>query len=47
MVLILGFVLFTMPFIVSQTEQAMVLQFGNPIRVVTVPGLYLSCRGRT
>lgn len=35
------FVLFTMPFTVSQTEQALVLQFGKPIRVVANPGLHV------
>ena len=38
-VVVLGFVLFTMPFIVNQTEQAIVLQFGEPIRVIEKPGL--------
>ena len=27
-------------FIVDQTQQALVLRFGNPVRVVTAPGLY-------
>ena len=40
-VIVLGFVLLTMPFIVTQTEQAIVLQFGNPVRVVAEPGLYV------
>ena len=35
------FVLLTMPFIVTQTEQAIVLQFGRPVRVVAKPGLYV------
>lgn len=33
-----GFVLFSSMFTVHQTSQAMVLQFGNPIRVVNQPG---------
>jgi membrane protease subunit HflC len=40
LVIVLGFVLFTMPFIVNQTEQTIVLQFGNPVRVASAPGLY-------
>lgn len=32
-------VLFSMFFTVDQTEQALVLQFGRPIRVITTPGL--------
>lgn len=28
-------------FVVNQREQALVLQFGNPVRVVTEPGLYV------
>jgi modulator of FtsH protease HflC len=32
-------VLFTVPFAVSQNEQAIVLSFGEPIRVVELPGL--------
>jgi len=35
-----AFVLFTMPFTVEQTEQAIVLQFGRPVRVVADPGLH-------
>jgi len=31
--------LFTVPFIVSQTEQALVLAFGRPVRLVAHPGL--------
>ena len=41
LVIVLGFVLLTMPFVVTQTEQAIVLQFGNPIRVVADPGLHV------
>ncbi|HWI28743.1 MAG TPA: protease modulator HflC [Stellaceae bacterium] len=40
-VIVALFVLFTMPFTVSQTEQAIVLQFGKPIRVVADPGLHV------
>ncbi|MGO8918215.1 MAG: protease modulator HflC [Stellaceae bacterium] len=36
---VLGFILLTVPFIVTQTEQAIVVQFGEPIRVVEQPGL--------
>ncbi len=39
--IVLVFVLLTMPFIVTQTEQAIVLQFGRPVRVVAKPGLYM------
>jgi membrane protease subunit HflC len=35
-----GFLAMSVLFIVSQTEQALVLQFGKPVRVVTVPGLW-------
>ena len=38
-ILILLFVLFSALFIVKQTEQALVLQFGDPIRVIKKPGL--------
>jgi membrane protease subunit HflC len=41
LVIVLAFVLLTMPFTVTQTEQAIVLQFGNPVRVVAEPGLYV------
>ena len=37
--IVLGFVLVTVPFTVSQREQAIVLQFGNPIHVIEEPGL--------
>lgn len=36
---VLIFVGFTMPFTVNQTEQAIVLQFGDPVRVIERPGL--------
>ena len=36
---VLGFILLTVPFVVTQTEQAIVVQFGAPIRVVLSPGL--------
>ena len=38
-ILILLFVIFSALFIVKQTEQALVLQFGDPIRVIKKPGL--------
>jgi modulator of FtsH protease HflC len=41
LVVVLAVVLLTMPFVVTQTEQAIVLQFGNPVRVVAEPGLYM------
>jgi membrane protease subunit HflC len=37
--LVLGYVGFSVPFQVSQTEQAIVVQFGEPIRLVEKPGL--------
>jgi modulator of FtsH protease HflC len=40
-VIVLAFAALTMPFIVNQTEQAIVLKFGNPIRVIANPGLYV------
>jgi modulator of FtsH protease HflC len=39
-IIVLGFVLFTVPFTVTQTEQGIVLQFGKPIRVVPDAGLH-------
>jgi membrane protease subunit HflC len=36
---VIGFLLYLSIFIVDQTEQALVLRFGNPVRVVTAPGL--------
>ena len=38
-ILFLIFVFFSALFIVKQTEQALVLQFGDPIRVIKKPGL--------
>jgi modulator of FtsH protease HflC len=40
--IVLGFLVLTVPFIVDQTQQAIVLQFGDPIRVVEQPGLNAS-----
>jgi modulator of FtsH protease HflC len=40
-VILAVFALFTMPFTVEQTEQAIVLQFGRPVRVVADPGLHM------
>src|SRR5215469_700402 len=37
--IVIGIFAMSSLFIVSQTEQALVLQFGRPIRVVTTPGL--------
>jgi membrane protease subunit HflC len=39
-VAVLGIVGFGAMFTVQQTEQALLLQFGNPVRVVTKPGLH-------
>lgn len=36
---LLAIIGFTVPFVVDQTEQAIVLQFGDPVRVVAEPGL--------
>ena len=36
-----GILLFSALFTVHQTQQALVLQFGNPIRVVQDPGLHV------
>ncbi len=36
---VVGFILYLSFFIVSQTEQALVLRFGEPVRVITSPGL--------
>jgi membrane protease subunit HflC len=38
-VLIVGFFAFSALFTVHQTQQALILQFGNPVRVETEPGL--------
>jgi modulator of FtsH protease HflC len=38
--IVLVFAGLTMPFTVEQTEQAIVLQFGDPIRKIDQPGLY-------
>ena len=38
-ILVLIFTIFSALFIVKQTEQALVLQFGDPIRVIKEPGL--------
>ncbi|MCX5516932.1 protease modulator HflC [Kaistia defluvii] len=39
-VIIVAIVAYSGLFIVDQTHQALVLRFGNPVRVVTTPGLY-------
>lgn len=39
-ILLLGFVGFSSVFTVNQTQQALVLQFGDPKRVVVAPGLH-------
>lgn len=41
LVVIAGILLFSAIFTVRQTEQALVLQFGNPIRVEREPGLHI------
>ncbi len=41
LVILAAFALLTMPFVVEQTEQAIVLQFGRPIHVVADPGLHM------
>ncbi len=38
-VLVVGFIIDSTTFRVHQTEQVLVLQFGKPVRVVTLPGL--------
>ena len=38
-ILLLLFILFSALFIVKQTEQALILQFGDPIRIIKKPGL--------
>ena len=38
-ILVLLFMIFSALFIVKQTEQALVLQFGDPIRIIKEPGL--------
>lgn len=40
-VVVLGILAFSALFTVHQTEQALILQFGNPIRVVKDPGLHV------
>lgn len=39
-IIVLGILLYLSSFIVRQTEQAVVLQFGDPQRVITEPGLH-------
>lgn len=39
--IVLAIVAYSGLFIVDQTQQALVLRFGNPVRVVTAPGLYV------
>ena len=36
----IGVLLYLSIFIVDQTQQSLVLRFGNPVRIVTAPGLY-------
>ncbi len=38
---VLAFIAWSSLFVVSQTQQALVLRFGNPINVITEPGLYV------
>ena len=40
-ILVLFFLLFNALFVVKQTEQALVLQFGDPIRIIKKPGLQI------
>ena len=40
-ILFLFFIFFSALFIVKQTEQALVLQFGDPIRIIKKPGLQI------
>jgi membrane protease subunit HflC len=37
---VLAIILYLSVFVVSQTQQALVLRFGNPVRVILEPGLY-------
>jgi membrane protease subunit HflC len=37
---VIGFIAYLSLFVVHQTEQALVLRFGEPVRVVLTPGLY-------
>jgi len=39
-IIIVAIIGYTGLFIVDQTQQALVLRFGNPVRVVTAPGIY-------
>ncbi len=38
-IVVIGFLLYLSVFIVDQTQQALVLRFGDPVRIVTTPGL--------
>lgn len=37
---VIGFIIYLSLFVVQQTEQALVLRFGEPVRVILSPGLY-------
>jgi membrane protease subunit HflC len=37
---VIGFIAYLSLFVVQQTEQALVLRFGEPVRVILAPGLY-------
>ena len=39
-VIVIGILLYLSIFIVDQTQQVLVLRFGDPVRVITTPGLY-------
>jgi membrane protease subunit HflC len=39
-IIVIGVVLYLSVFIVDQTQQALVLRFGNPVRVLATPGIY-------
>jgi modulator of FtsH protease HflC len=38
-IVVIGFLLYLSVFIVDQTQQALVLRFGDPVRIITTPGL--------
>jgi len=38
---VIGFLIYLSLFVVQQTEQALVLRFGEPVRVILSPGLYV------
>lgn len=46
-VVLLAVLAYTAMFTVYQTQQALVLRFGEPVRIVTNPGSISSCRSST